>query len=195
VDGSGNKLCGALSVLFQAAAHHPPTASHLLSQALCTESSREDQLLAPPLFSSMLRTPYPLLHVLFSSLFIIIIFFLRGRGQSVQGAMLVYPRGNCGNTMCCLSAHLLVFISQAGLEPVSGSVGALLFSQCNVSWRSFVWTRGLRSQSFASSWCFFFSAKCGSSISVRFLIYGAHTACFLPLVTILDPLLMAAEFY
>jgi hypothetical protein len=33
----------------------------------------------------------------------------------------------------------------------------------------------------------FFSAKCGSSISARFLIYGARVVCFLPLVTILDP--------
>jgi hypothetical protein len=33
----------------------------------------------------------------------------------------------------------------------------------------------------------FFSAKCGSSVSARFLIYRAHTVCFLPLVTILDP--------
>jgi hypothetical protein len=34
----------------------------------------------------------------------------------------------------------------------------------------------------------FFSAKCGSSVSARFLIYGAHTFCFLPLVAIFDPL-------
>jgi hypothetical protein len=47
--------------------------------------------------------------------------------------------------------------------------------------------RGLGYGSFASSWCVF-SAKCGSSISARFLIYGAHAACFLPLVGILDPL-------
>jgi hypothetical protein len=44
---------------------------------------------------------------------------------------------------------------------------------------------GLRCWSFASSW-WFFSAKCGSSLSARFLIYGVHAICFLPLVTILD---------
>jgi hypothetical protein len=33
----------------------------------------------------------------------------------------------------------------------------------------------------------FFSAKCVSSISARFLIYRSHAVCFLPLVTILDP--------
>jgi hypothetical protein len=53
-------------------------------------------------------------------------------GQSVQGAMLVYPKGSCGNTVCCLFAHLLVCISQAGLEPASGSMGVLLFSHYNV---------------------------------------------------------------
>jgi hypothetical protein len=33
----------------------------------------------------------------------------------------------------------------------------------------------------------FFSAKCGSSVSARFLIYGSHAVCFLPPVAILDP--------
>jgi hypothetical protein len=102
----------------------------------------------------------PLLCVLFSSLFIIIffvfLFFLQGRDQTVQGATLVYPRDTCGNTACHLLAHLLVCISQAGLEPASGSVAPLLFSQCNVAWRSFVQARGLGCQSFASSSGFFF---------------------------------------
>jgi hypothetical protein len=40
-----------------------------------------------------LGTPPSLLHVLFSSLFIIQYFFSWGRGQTVQEAMLVYPRG------------------------------------------------------------------------------------------------------
>jgi hypothetical protein len=61
--------------------------------------------------------------------------------------------------------------------------GALLVSQCNVEWRSFVQAGGLGCQSFASSWCFL-SAKRGSSVSARFLIYGAHVVCFLPLVAI-----------
>jgi hypothetical protein len=64
-------------------------------------------------------------------------------------------------------------VSQAGLELVSGSARALLFSQCNIAWRNFIWAGDLGYQSFDSSWCFF-SAKCGSSISARFLIYGAH---------------------
>jgi hypothetical protein len=33
---------------------------------------------------------------------------LWGGDQTVQGALLVYPRGGCGNTSCHLFAHLLV---------------------------------------------------------------------------------------
>jgi hypothetical protein len=32
-----------------------------------------------------------------------------------------------------------------------------------------------------------FLAKCGSSLSARFLIYRAHAVCFCALVAILDP--------
>jgi hypothetical protein len=57
--------------------------------------------------------------------------------------MLVYPRGGLGILHdACGSPVGLLNISQAGLEEVSGSVGALLFSQCNVVWRRFVWARG-----------------------------------------------------
>jgi hypothetical protein len=73
--------------------------------------------------------------VYYSGFFCVV--FLQGGGHSVQGAMLVYPRG--GNTVCHLFAHLLVCISQAGLEPVSGGTGALLFSQCKVAWRDPRW--------------------------------------------------------
>jgi hypothetical protein len=57
--------------------------------------------------------------------------------------MLVYHRGGYGNTACHLFAHLLFSISQVGLEPASASMEALLVSQCNVSWRSFVQVGGL----------------------------------------------------
>jgi hypothetical protein len=50
----------------------------------------------------------------------------------------------------------LVCASKVVLESVSGSAGALLFSQCNVARRNFVWARGSRCLSFASSWWFFF---------------------------------------
>jgi hypothetical protein len=73
-------------------------------------------------------------------------------------------------------------VSQAGLEPASGDTGALLFSQCNLAQRR-AGVSGYESPD--SSWCYF-SAKCGSNISAKFLIYGAHTACFCILVAILD---------
>jgi hypothetical protein len=140
-----------------------------------------------PLPHSVVCTPPSLPCVLFSSLFIIEVFFFWGvGGKSVQGPMLVYPRDSCGNTICCLFAYLLICISQAGLELASGSMGALLFSQCSVVWRSFIQAGDSGCWSFAS-FCGFFSAKCGSSISARFLIYGVHTVSFLPLVAILDP--------
>jgi hypothetical protein len=77
-------------------------------QSLFTESSCEDRLLALPLSPVHLEHPVLLLCVLFQFL-VYSVFFLWGRGcQSVQRAMLVYPRGGCGNTACCLFAHLLV---------------------------------------------------------------------------------------
>jgi hypothetical protein len=154
-------------------------------QALFTESSCGDLLLVLPPFSSVLSAPCPFCCMfLFSSLFIIQFFFLTGQRQSVQGTMLVYPKGSCGNThiSCCLFAHLLVCVSQAGLELASGGTGALLFSQCNVAWRSFVQARGSECWCFASSWWFFFCQVCLQQISANFLIYGAHAVCFLPLV-------------
>jgi hypothetical protein len=75
-------------------------------------------------------------------------------GQSVQGAMLIWPRVVSGSTVCCL-AHLVVCISGAG-----SSWHLALWEH---SWfLCLMWSgdamRGLgvwRSQSFASSlWCF-----------------------------------------
>jgi hypothetical protein len=71
------------------------------------------------------------------------------------------------------------------LELVSG-VG-VLFSQCNVEWRSFPWASGSGCWNFDSPKCFI-SSKCGSSISSRFLVHGTRAVCFCTLVTILDPL-------
>jgi hypothetical protein len=131
----------------------------LLLQPLFIESSHGEHLLVPPPFSSVLRAPSRLCCVSFSVPCLLfrffLLFFLWGRGQSVQGAMLVYLRGGCGSTTCYLFAHLLVCISQADLELVSGGVGALLVSQCNMVWRSFVRAGGSGCQSFAYSWWFF----------------------------------------
>jgi hypothetical protein len=92
--------------------------------------------------------------------------FGRSWGQSVQGAMLVYPRSGCGSTTCCLFAHLLVCVSQARLEPTPGGRGDPLVSQCNVLWRSFAQAGGLGCQSFAYSWCFF-PSNCGKIFDLR----------------------------
>jgi hypothetical protein len=79
----------------------------------------------------------------------------------------------------------LLDVSQVGLEPASGSWGALLFSQCNIVWRSFVRAGGSEFGRPDSSWCLF-SAKCGPFISAKLLIHVAHTVCFCILVAILD---------
>jgi hypothetical protein len=95
-----------LFALFQAAGY----CCRLCLLKVCAET------LPSPFLQCTQGTPPSLLCVLFHFLFIIHFFFLWGRGQTVQGAMLVYPRGGCGDTMCRLFAHLLVCISQAGLE-------------------------------------------------------------------------------
>jgi hypothetical protein len=63
----------------------------------------------PP--SSALRAPYPLCCVSF--FFVIayysVFLFSLGEGQSVQGAMLIWPRVVCGGTAYCL-AHLVIHV-------------------------------------------------------------------------------------
>jgi hypothetical protein len=143
---------------------------------VCMESS------SLPLPSSLVYSMHPALSAAVPCL---LFSFFCGAGQSVQGAMLVYPKGGCGSSVCCLCAHLLVCVCQGSLEPASGGMGVLLVPQCNMVWRSFVRAGGLGCRSFSYSW-WYFSTKCGSSISARFLIYRAHAVCFLPLVAILD---------
>jgi hypothetical protein len=118
--------------------------------------------------------------------FLFIYFF---GGESVcPGGYAGLSQGWLGEYHMMLGTHLfgLPKVSQASLEPVYGSGTALLFSQCNVVWRSFLQARGSGYRSLDPPWCFI-SAKCGSSISARFLIQRAHTVCFCTLVTILDP--------
>jgi hypothetical protein len=113
---------------------------------LFTESSHADQLLAPLLFSGALITPHTLCCVLvFSSLFIVQDFLRVCVGGSVcPGGYSGLSQGWLGEYCMMLGTHLLgmLNISQAGLKAAYCSVGALLFSQCNVAWRSFVWVRG-----------------------------------------------------
>jgi hypothetical protein len=70
---------------------------------------------------------------------------------------------------CCSTVGLLA-VSQIGLEPMSGVPGTLLFSHCNMAWTSFV-QAGVQGVDVLILLIAFFSARCGSHISVRFLIY------------------------
>jgi hypothetical protein len=117
---------------------------------VCPESS--SLLLPPSLVYSKHSTLCAACPFQFLVYYYVLFCFLWGGGQSVHGDLLVYPRGGCGSTMFCLFAHLLVCVSQAGLELVSGGTGALLLSQCNMAWGSFVWAGGSGCQSFVSSW-------------------------------------------
>jgi hypothetical protein len=94
-------------------------------QSMFTESLHGDLILALLPSSGVLRAPCPLCCVfLFSSLFIIQVFFVGRRGQSAQEAMLVYSGVVCGNTACCLFAHLLVCC----MPPKQ------IWSQCVLAW-------------------------------------------------------------
>jgi hypothetical protein len=81
-------------------------------QSLFTGSLCGDQLLALPHSLVHLEHPAPSAACSFSVpclLFSFVLFFFQGRGQSVHGAMLVYLRGSCGNAICHIFAHLLVY--------------------------------------------------------------------------------------
>jgi hypothetical protein len=128
-------------------------------QPLFTESSHRHQHLVPPTFSSVLSASCPLCCVLvFSSLFLVQFFF------SAQGSMLVYPRCGWGNTAWCLALTCLVcqMSPKQVWSQCLAAVGALLYSQCNMVWKSFLRTRGSGCRNFDSPWCFI-STKCGLS--------------------------------
>jgi hypothetical protein len=129
-----------------------------------------------PLLWCAFSNPCPLHCALLFYSIVYSVFFL----QSVQGVMLVYPRGGWG--IPC-DAWLSSVWSAKGFPSIFGDGrwqrrGALgcLFSQCIVAWRSLSQARGSGCQSFNSPLCFN-SDKCGSSISARSLYHGAHTVC------------------
>jgi hypothetical protein len=112
-------------------------------------------------------TPLSLLHVLFCSLFIIQCFLFSGLGS-------VCPRGYAGLSQGWLwEYHVLLICSPVDLRLPSkfgASIWwwALLVSQCNVAWRSFVWAGGLGCQILLILGGFFLLILGGSSISERF---------------------------
>jgi hypothetical protein len=93
-------------------------------QLLFAESSRRDQLLAPPPFSGVLSASHPLCCVLvFSSLFIQ--FFCEGGVVSLPRGYAGLSQGWLGKYCIMPDAHLfsLLNVSQAVLELVSGGGG------------------------------------------------------------------------
>jgi hypothetical protein len=154
-------------------------------QPLFTESLCRNQLLVHHPFSGApLATPSLFCVLVFSSLFIVQGFFL-----SAQKAMLVYSRGGWGSTAWCLLLTCLV--CQMSPKQVwswhLAVVRALLFSQCNMAWRSILQARDSGCWSFNSP-CSFISTKCGSSVSVSpssycLILYPSHHLGSYPLFT------------
>jgi hypothetical protein len=150
--GLGDELCGLLITCLLSAL--------LPFQSLFTESSFRVQLLAPPSFSGALTAPFPLYCMfLFSFLFIIwFFFFFFAEQESVcPGCYTDLFQEWLWGYHVMLGAHLgLPNVFQAALELASGNTGPLLFSQCNMAWKSFVQVGGSGCQGFDSSWFFFF---------------------------------------
>jgi hypothetical protein len=130
-----------------------PISGSILSPAQCQPLCLSSLcLLKVHLEISSLLFPHSLVHsehppplcVPFQFLVYYSVFFVWGRG-------LVCPGGYAGlsqewlweyHMLLIYSPIGLLVVSQAGLEQASGGVGALLFSQCNMAWRSFVWAGG-----------------------------------------------------
>jgi hypothetical protein len=143
--------------------------------------------LPSPLPQCTQSTLPPLLGVLFSCLFIIQVVFpfcragvslSRGLCWFIPGVAVRVPRAAYLLTCWPASPRQVWSWCWQCRSPRGFSAQRGVENLC-VGW-------GFGSQGCASSW-WFFCAKCGSSISARFLIYGAHAICFLPLVSILDP--------
>jgi hypothetical protein len=110
--------------------------------------------------------------------------FSLARGQSVQGAMLIWSRVVCGSS-ACRSAPLCSASSQVVCELVSGSgMGAFLVSPFNVAWRCYAQAGGVEESKF----CLFsvvFPVRCIVSVSPRFY-FSRHAFWFPPLFAMLE---------
>jgi hypothetical protein len=98
---TGDELCGPLSALFQGSSLSPALYQPFYLSTFCLLNvPMEISSLLSLLLWCACSTPPLLLHVLFQFLFYYSFCFLQdGGGQSVQGAMLVFPRGGCGSTV------------------------------------------------------------------------------------------------
>jgi hypothetical protein len=111
------------------------------------------------------------------------LFFSPGGGQSVQGAMLLWPKLVCGGTVVPWSSPGPCLTKPYGRWPLA-VLGALLVSPFKVRWRFSAQAGDVE----GSKLCLFsviMPAKCVSGISPRFH-YRRLTFCFLPLATILE---------
>jgi hypothetical protein len=97
-----------------------------------------------PLLQCAFRIPAPLLCVSFQ-FFVYCSVFFWGEESVCPGGYAGLSQEWLGEYCVSLDVHLFGLLDVsllAGLELVSGGVGALLFSQCNVVWRSFLWAGG-----------------------------------------------------
>jgi hypothetical protein len=122
--------------------------------------------IAPP-HSSEHRAPCPLCYMSFCcccclSVWFYFLFSLGG-GQSVQGAMLIWPRVVCGSTLCCL-AHLVVCFSRASRSWCLAAWEPSWFLHLTWSGDAVCGLGLWRSRSFASSWWFFLQGVSPASL-------------------------------
>jgi hypothetical protein len=105
--------------------------------------------------------------------------FSLGGGQSVQGAMLFWPRVVCGS----IAYHLAHLVFPSDLGVASGGLGVLLVSLFKVKWRFSALAGGVE----GSKFCLFLvvlPARCVSSVSPRYH-YRRLAFCFPPPADIL----------
>jgi hypothetical protein len=127
------------------------TRPHSVRPGLFIYSYGKDSL--PPIFSAKCASPS------FPHVFIVLIayysvsLFSPGRGWSVQGAMLLWPRIVCGSTMVPLSSPGLYLPKPSGHGWLAAR-GPSWFLRLTWSGDSLRWLEVWRGQSFASSWWF-----------------------------------------
>jgi hypothetical protein len=116
-----------------------------------------------------------------------VFFFFAGRGgQSVQGLCWFIPGWVWEYHMLLICPPVgLLDVSQAGSEPAVQEPSCFL----SVTWHGEALYRlGVQGVKVLILLDFFFSAKCASILSAKFLICGAHAVFSCTLVTILDQL-------
>jgi hypothetical protein len=162
--------------------HTPLPPEALRRPGLFIYSAGKDSL--PPIFSAQ-GAPPSFQHVLtvLIAYYTVSLFFFPGGGQSVQGAMLLWPRLVCGATAVPRSSPGPRLPKPYGHRPLAAP-GALLISPFNVKWRFSASAGDVE----GSNLCLFsviMPAKGVSSVSPRFH-YRRVAFCFLPLAAILE---------